>query len=73
MFSIVLPLLAVRMSEGTTALPLIMFSQAATIKCASTPSGAVIPVARAAPSTAAAPVVVAVLWVVVMKLGERRD
>mmetsp|Transcript_4514 Transcript_4514/g.8061 ORF Transcript_4514/g.8061 Transcript_4514/m.8061 type:complete len:261 (+) Transcript_4514:274-1056(+) len=53
--SIVLPLLAVRMSLGTIALALIMFSHAATTKWASTPGGWVSPTARAAPRTAAAP------------------
>mmetsp|Transcript_53031 Transcript_53031/g.79231 ORF Transcript_53031/g.79231 Transcript_53031/m.79231 type:complete len:204 (-) Transcript_53031:1170-1781(-) len=53
--SIVFPFDAVRMSLGTYAFPLIIFSHAATMKCASTPSGAMAPIARAAPSTAADP------------------
>mmetsp|Transcript_17710 Transcript_17710/g.31187 ORF Transcript_17710/g.31187 Transcript_17710/m.31187 type:complete len:215 (-) Transcript_17710:48-692(-) len=53
--SIVFPLLAVNISLGTMALALIMFSHAATQKCASTPGGWMSPMARAAPRTAAAP------------------
>jgi hypothetical protein len=55
LISIVLPLLAVTMSPGCTASPLIMFSQLATIQCTSTPAGRSSAMARAAPSTAALP------------------
>mmetsp|Transcript_2824 Transcript_2824/g.5278 ORF Transcript_2824/g.5278 Transcript_2824/m.5278 type:complete len:217 (+) Transcript_2824:178-828(+) len=53
--SIVFPLDAVKISLGTYALSLIIFSHAATMKWASTPSGSNAPTALAAPKTAAAP------------------
>mmetsp|Transcript_4927 Transcript_4927/g.20294 ORF Transcript_4927/g.20294 Transcript_4927/m.20294 type:complete len:254 (+) Transcript_4927:2014-2775(+) len=53
--SIVLPLDAVRMSPGRRPRLPIMFSQLATMKCASTPAGAVSAMMRAAPSVAPAP------------------
>mmetsp|Transcript_15469 Transcript_15469/g.18812 ORF Transcript_15469/g.18812 Transcript_15469/m.18812 type:complete len:243 (-) Transcript_15469:890-1618(-) len=51
----VLPLDAVRISDGTIARSFIMFSQAGTMKFASTPSGCICPIAHAAPRTAADP------------------
>mmetsp|Transcript_5113 Transcript_5113/g.7516 ORF Transcript_5113/g.7516 Transcript_5113/m.7516 type:complete len:215 (-) Transcript_5113:977-1621(-) len=53
--SIVLPFDATRISLGTYALALIMFSHAATQKCTSIPGGAKAAIAFAAPKTAAAP------------------
>ena len=53
--SMVFPLDAVRMSPGRRPRLPIMFSQLATMKCASTPGGAVSAMMRAAPSVAPAP------------------
>ena len=53
--SIVLPLLARRMSPGRRPRLPIMFSHDATMKCASTPGGAISATHRAAPSVAPAP------------------
>ena len=55
LISIVLPLEAVTIAPGWMAPPLIMFSQAATIMCTSTPAGLSSAMARMAPSTAALP------------------
>ena len=53
--SMVLPLLAVRMSPGRMASADTMFSQAATMKCASTSAGLSMPIAMAVPRVAAPP------------------
>lgn len=55
MTSMVNPLLAIRISDGTYALSFTIFSQAATMKWTSTPSKPKSEMARAAPRTAAAP------------------